>query len=99
MDEFLRIVSNGQRRQTLLELHGRSVQADGGVTIADPTENCTEESEIQLYHNHLPRLAEGDYIVWNQDTGEVRKRPKFDEIRPLLELLDSHADELPENRI
>lgn len=99
MDEFLRIVSNGQRRQILLELHDRSVQADGGVTIGDPTENCAEESKIQLYHNHLPRLADGDYIVWDQDTGEVTKGPKFEEIRPFLKLLDSHADELPENRV
>ncbi|WP_436927670.1 hypothetical protein [Halosimplex amylolyticum] len=48
-----------------------------------------------MQHVHLPKLADYRFIEWNQGTHEVTKGPKFDEIRPLLELLDDREDELP----
>lgn len=48
-----------------------------------------------MQHLHLPKLADYEFIEWNKDTHEVTKGPKFDEIRPLLELLATHEDELP----
>jgi|AntDeeMetagen285_2_1112576.scaffolds.fasta_scaffold12115_3 hypothetical protein len=99
MDEFLRVLSNSQRRQILLELLDRSPQTDGGVEIPATIEDDTEESQIQLYHNHLPRLADDNYIVWDQNTDKIAKGPKFEGIRPLLEFLGDFADEMPENGV
>jgi hypothetical protein len=48
-----------------------------------------------MFHTHLPKLEEAGFIVWHQDTNKVEKGPRFEEIRPLLELIDAHADELP----
>ncbi|WP_254544885.1 transcriptional regulator [Halomarina pelagica] len=44
---------------------------------------------------HLPKLADYGFIEWDRNTHEVMKGPKFDEIRPLLELLEAHEDKLP----
>lgn len=54
-----------------------------------------EDLEVALTHSHLPKLADAGYIQWDQDTGEISRGPRFDEIEPLLELIQSHADELP----
>jgi hypothetical protein len=40
-------------------------------------------------------LADYGVIEWNGETHEVLKGSKFEEIRPLLELLAGHEEELP----
>lgn len=53
------------------------------------------KSQSEMYHNHLPRLEDHGYIEWNQEKHVVTKGPKFDEIRPILELFEENADEFP----
>jgi hypothetical protein len=35
------------------------------------------------------------YIDWDRDANEVAKGDRFNEIEPVLNLMDNHADELP----
>ncbi|WP_449405170.1 hypothetical protein [Haloarcula amylovorans] len=42
-------------------------------------------------------MAEAGYIEWHRETGEVSKGPRYDEIEPLLDLIENHVDELPPN--
>lgn len=51
--------------------------------------------EIEMVHNHLPLLEELGFINWDRESGDVSTGRKWDEIKPLLELLDDHAEELP----
>lgn len=53
------------------------------------------EMRTALYHMHLPKLAEADYIAWNADTHMIRRGPNFDEFAPLLQLMAEHEDKLP----
>ena len=53
-----------------------------------------EALQIEMYHVHLPKLEEAGFIEWTKDTHQVVKGPRFDEIRPLLEFLQAHADDL-----
>ena len=46
------------------------------------------EIESDLLDNHLPCLEAAGYIVWNRETGEITKGPKFEEIEPLLDLFE-----------
>jgi hypothetical protein len=50
----------------------------------------------ELYHAHLPKLAEAGYIEWDEGTETIRRGPSFEEIAPLLALMHDHQDELPE---
>lgn len=46
-----------------------------------------------LYHQHLPRLADMGLIEWDRETHQVRRGPGYDRIRPLLDYLhDYQAD-------
>ncbi|WP_265108877.1 DUF7344 domain-containing protein [Halosolutus halophilus] len=54
-----------------------------------------DEELLRIHHVHLPRLAAYGLIEWDRDGHVVTKGPRFDEVRPLLELLDGHRDDLP----
>ncbi|MCU4972071.1 ArsR family transcriptional regulator [Halobacteria archaeon AArc-m2/3/4] len=91
MDESLRVLADVQRRRILDELLTPSLQADGGEETIYPLEEFPEEHQIELYHNHLPLLAEAGFIDWNQNTGAVTRGPRFNEISPLLERIENQA--------
>ncbi len=64
------------------------------VGSADAEMEELEHLELELFHSHLPKLAEKGYIEWNPETQTIRRGPNFDDIAPLLKLMDDHADEL-----
>ena len=99
MDEYFEVLSNLHRRRMLVALLDHNSQPDG-VAVPEAIhegEKALEVLQTELYHTHLPRLQEAGFIGWDRDSHKVVKGPKFDEIRPLLELLLAHADELPDD--
>ena len=99
MDEYFEALANIYRRRLLVALLEHNPQRDN-VDVPEDVhkgENALEVLQIEFQHSHLPRLEEAGFIRWNRDTHEVVKGPRFDEIRPLLELMQNHADELPDD--
>ncbi|WP_436931998.1 DUF7344 domain-containing protein [Halosimplex halobium] len=95
-DDMVDTLAHVQRRKLLVALLEHNPQDDTPVVIADSeSESDAVERLVSMQHVHLPKLADYGFIEWNEDTHEVMKGPNFDEIRPLLELLDNHEDELP----
>lgn len=93
MDRVLSTLSDRRRRLLLLAL-----ACDEGRTASDMIargKSDAEDLEVELVHTHLPRLEEEGYIEWDRESGEISKGPRFEEIEPLLELIERHADELP----
>ena len=99
MDNQFEALSNVHRRRLLVALLDHNPQRDAVDVPEDVHEGdkALEPLQSELYHSHLPRLEEAGFIRWNRDTHEVTRGPRFDEIRPLLELMRDHADELPDN--
>lgn len=85
-----------QRRRVLLSLLDSTAQ-DKTTVVGGGAEHegDTLDSLVMLKHVHFPKLASYGFIEWDKGTDEVGKGPLFDEIRPLLKLLDNHQDELP----
>jgi hypothetical protein len=93
IDRVFESLKRRRRRLVLLALKRGSVETEADVMVRGGDE--TGAAEIDLYHSHLPKLAEAGYIEWDPDTGEISEGPRFDEVEPLLELIERHADELP----
>jgi len=85
------ILSKTPRRQALFAIREGIVDNDADLLMR----SSRKEEEVRLRHNHLPKLEQAGYIEWDQDTGSISEGPNFDEIKPMLELLETHADELP----
>lgn len=60
-----------------------------------PDDADRETIELELRHRHLPHLDEAGFVDWRRRTGEVTRGEAFEEIRPLLELMDDRREELP----
>lgn len=97
-DELFDALGHRQRRELLVALLDHNPQ-DMTPTVAEevPDEAAPVEEVVEMTHIHLPKLAEYGYITYDRETEEVSKGPAFDEIRPMLELLIAHADELPDD--
>jgi predicted transcriptional regulator len=96
--EMLGVLENQYRRRLLVGLLDHNPQRDS-VDIPEDVHVGDKELEVLnagMYHTHLPKLEEAGFIRWDRDRHEVHKGPNFDEIRPLLELIENHRDELPD---
>jgi hypothetical protein len=95
-DELLDALGHVQRRKLLLALTVHNPRNDDPAVI-DEDESAGEELTrlVAMQHVHLPKLERYGFIEWDQDTNQVSKGPNFDEIRPLLKIIDDHVAELP----
>ena len=98
MDRLLHILANKYRRRLLVALLEHNPQ-DEKNPLAETEGDDIESLKIAMIHSHLPKLEEAGFIEWDRERHAVRKGPRFDQIRPLLELMQSHADELPDDWI
>jgi len=102
LDAMLDMLSNTHRRRILLAVADHNPRDEDeltqdGITPDGTVDERLEQLKIALQHTHLPKLAERGYINWGPDTRTIRRGPNFDDIAPLLELVDNHADELPDD--
>ena len=90
--EIFSALSTRHRRVTLLLLHRDGVKRESDLLVRESTE---DDVEHDLIANHLPELEKAGFIEWDRETGTISKGPRFDEIEPVLELIENHPDELP----
>lgn len=93
VDRIFDILSVRHRRLILLLLRQGTIETKDDVMLRGTSD--PDEDEIALVHTHLPKLDDAGYIEWDPDTGEISKGPRFEEIEPLVELIETYADELP----
>ncbi|MFH5802275.1 ArsR family transcriptional regulator [Haladaptatus sp. CMAA 1911] len=100
LDIVLDALANTYRRRLLTTLLEHNPQHDEDthlpldVSIADED---VEQLKVHMIHIHLPKLEDTGLIEWDRDTNEIRRGPQFEELRPFLQLMQDHADELPDD--
>lgn len=94
MDRVFEALFTRRRRMILFML-----KQDSPRPIVDflPRSVGAQSTETELRHDDLPRLASLAYINWDRAADEVSRGRRFDEIEPMLELLENHAGELPDD--
>jgi len=112
---FELLVAQHRRRVLLLLCQTDSVQVPDGVRARGTTRSQqssqaspqdvppkTIEStslEIQLIHNHLPKLEDKGLIEWNRESQTVTRGPCFDVVKPALEVLANNAEQFPDGLV
>lgn len=92
-DRVLDVLSHRQRRLILFMLARGEPVTESGLQVRGSDDARRGENAVR--HIHLPKLAEAGYVDWDRDTGAITKGPRYDEVEPLLELIENHSDELP----
>jgi len=79
------------------------VQARGATQAQKPSNDRPPETnesmslELQLVHNHLPKLQSEGLIEWDQETQAVTRGPRFETVEPALETLLENAGQFPDD--
>jgi len=98
---YLTLLSSPDRRRLLLTLAETSGDRDEGYRLLDLVgrSDAPEQPGLRYNHTHLPKLEAHGLIHWDRDAGTVRRGPEWEAVAPLLDLLWTHRDELPEGRL
>ncbi|WP_147299500.1 MULTISPECIES: hypothetical protein [unclassified Haloferax] len=94
-DTQLAAIQHVERRLLLLTL--LRAGPDSTAFDADHTPPGTDvrELKLQMYHVHLPKLERMGLIEPNGNWYDIRRGPRFDDIEPLLRVIDDHRKKLP----
>jgi hypothetical protein len=91
-DRVFEAVSAEPRRRVLVSL------MDAGAADAVPVPESAidpnvpadpERLRVQLYHEHLPMLAEREFVEWKTEPLRASRGPRFDEVRVVFDALHS----------
>lgn len=98
-----------ERRAVLLTLHERTSRPfllAGGTDESGDAERTVDGAleledvdadldPVRMHHVHIPKLAEAGYIECSEDGERVTPGDAFDQIQPLLDVLDENQEMLP----
>lgn len=102
LDNVLETMADVYRRRVLVELLDHNPQDDDDTQVPERVTIADEDLatlRTQIRHVHLPKLEAAGLVEWDREANVLRRGPRFAEIRPLLRLMDDHADELPDDWI
>ncbi|AUV80735.1 transcriptional regulator [Salinigranum rubrum] len=87
LDEQFSALADEYRRQLLVSLETKSTRPARLLSSTEAGSHGPEFEDLLLRHVHLPKLVAHGYIDWNEETWQVTRGPKFEELRPLLRVL------------
>ncbi|MFP9190419.1 hypothetical protein [Natronosalvus vescus] len=101
-DRVFSAITAEPRRQLVVSL--LDAPADQSVPLPESAINPNvpgdpDEIRQELYHRHLPMLADKGFIEWENDPFVASRGPKFEEVAIVFEALYSVADDIPESLI
>lgn len=94
LDDALDALAHVQRRRLLTALLEHDSRAVSPVAVSESGAG-PDRSLVALRHVHLPKLASLGFVDWDRECEEVSRGSAFEDIRPLLELLVEHEEDLP----
>ena len=88
-DQALGVLADRRRRKILEMLREGNPRLESEFTISEFAREVDEPqiSEIDLYHVHLPKLADEGFIEWDKDTKTVRRADAFDRVEVIIDAL------------
>jgi hypothetical protein len=94
LSTHLDAVRHEDRRQILLAIRDTE-RWRPSISKFDGSRTPVGEPAIpaDLYHRHLPKLAEMGVIEWDRETHWVTRGPEYEQVRPLLAFLSENYDE------
>jgi len=99
LSEKFDVLSHPERRRLLVALDDHNPRDENEFvanSVAGDGDNL-ELLQLEMYHQHLPKLEEAGFIDYDRDSDAIMCGPRFEEIEPLIKLMNDHQDELPDD--
>ncbi|GAB3669118.1 hypothetical protein [Halopiger thermotolerans] len=101
-DRVFEAVSAEPRRQIIVSLS--DVSPDGSVPLPERAINPNAPADPEplrrdLFHRHLPLLADYEFVEWEAEPLVASRGPRFAEVAAVFEALQSSAVALPDSLV
>lgn len=99
-DDVFTVLDAEPRRQIVVAL----LDADRPAPLPESAINPNAPADpaqlrVELYHKHLPMLAEYGFVEWETDPLLVEPGPRFEEVAAVFEALHAHVDSIPDSLV
>lgn len=95
-DSLLDALGHVDRRRLLLALQQATAKDELPVEIEQVVPATTERDVlVSMRHVHLPKLADLGVIETTRADRAVTPGPRFEDVEPVLDMLDANRDRLP----
>ena len=91
-DRLFDALADRQRRRLLAAFLEHAPEEGESVVLDVDTIEAHGLSRVELYHVHLPKLADAGVVEWNRETDEIAAGPRFDQAHQLLGLACGRQD-------
>ncbi|SDJ80362.1 hypothetical protein [Natronorubrum texcoconense] len=97
-----RAASAEPRRQLIVSL--LDSPADGSVPLPESAVNPNvppnpDDLRRELFHRHLPMLADMGFIEWELEPFVASRGPRFDEVAVVFDALQSEVTDIPDSLV
>jgi hypothetical protein len=97
-DGHLDALGHIDRRRLLFALLDATAEGDLPVEVERLGHTTAGDvPRLSMHHLHLPKLDDQGLVHVDLDHYSVTPGPRFDEIKPLLELLDRNREQFPDD--
>jgi hypothetical protein len=101
-DEVFSAVSREPRRQLVVSLLDAGEEESVPLPESAVNPNVPVDPEtlkLELHHQHLPMLAEREFVEWDSDPLEASRGARFPEVAVVLNSLHAFAGEIPDSLV
>ncbi|WP_157533204.1 DUF7344 domain-containing protein [Haloferax profundi] len=94
-------LANPAQRELLFALADANPSGDetldpADLLASDGEVDVPERTQIGLYHVHLPKLDELGFIDWDRETGQICTGDGWNDVAPVLDVIQENEDRFPE---
>ncbi|MCU4800976.1 hypothetical protein OB920_11405 [Halobacteria archaeon HArc-gm2] len=95
---LLDLLDHEPRAVPRLSSASREIAAANDAYLAEYLSSAIEipdvdKAAVRVHHVHLPKLVDYRYVEWDEEAHVVSRGADFDDLRPLLELLEDDRDD------
>lgn len=99
LDVALVVLGDPTRRDVLTRIGEYGPEESAEFEEEDFAERVgdREFDRVALYHRHLPKLDDAGFVDWDRESGVITSGPRYEEIRPLVRLIQGYRYDLPDD--
>lgn len=99
-NDVFEVITAEPRRQLIVSLLDTEEAVPLPESAVNPNAPADSEAlKVELYHRHLPMLADREFVEWDTDPLVAERGPRFEEVAAVFEALHTSAGRIPDSLV